>query len=71
MNAFSSGSIPAAGGATRRAAYAVVLVALGITAEGRKEVTWRPGNLPSGTYTVCLYDSKDQLLDTQKAVYLP
>lgn len=30
MNAFSSGSIPAAGGATRRAAYAVVLVALGV-----------------------------------------
>jgi aminopeptidase N len=36
-----------------------------------KEISWSPGNLSSGVYTICLYDVHDRLIDWQMAIYTP
>jgi aminopeptidase N len=38
---------------------------------GENIFTWHPGNLPAGSYAVCLFNPDDRLIDRELAIYLP
>jgi hypothetical protein len=38
---------------------------------GNNEITWQPRNLPPGTYSVCIFNSNDELIAKQLVIYAP